>query len=165
MHRQLSAVVQDVPVNAASPPRSLRSSGRAAPRHRVVAGVSALVAIAVLTLFSLWAVTPPAPATDLPAPAVTVVSDNPVGGQRLLTLKVKPQRTARLVYVNVGGSTVDSATVDGRSVPAANLAGGFNVLFHAPAADLPGYTPRPAGIGIRESHISELVLVARTYTI
>jgi hypothetical protein len=29
----------------------------------------------------------------------------------------------------------------------------------------PGYTPRPAGVGIRESHSSELVLVATTYTV
>lgn len=133
-----------------------------------------------------------APAADLPAPTVTVVSDNPIGGKRLLTLNVKPQRPVRLVYVRVDGSTVESATVDGRSVPAANLAGGFNVLFHAPPADglpitlvltkpgpvtvrvmdgsdglngLPGYTPRPAGIGVRESHLSELVLVAKTYTV
>ena len=30
---------------------------------------------------------------------------------------------------------------------------------------LPGFTPRPPGIGIEGSHDTELVLVAKTYTI
>jgi hypothetical protein len=30
---------------------------------------------------------------------------------------------------------------------------------------LPGFTPRPAGVGVEGSHDSELVLVAKTYTI
>ena len=32
-------------------------------------------------------------------------------------------------------------------------------------AGLPGFQPRPAGVGIEGSHDSELVLVARTYTL
>ena len=31
-------------------------------------------------------------------------------------------------------------------------------------ADLPGFQPRPVGVGIEGSHDSELVLVARTST-
>ena len=30
---------------------------------------------------------------------------------------------------------------------------------------LPGFTPRPPGIGMQGSHDTELVLVAKTYTI
>ena len=30
---------------------------------------------------------------------------------------------------------------------------------------LPGFTPRPPGVGIQGSHTSELVLVAKTYTV
>jgi hypothetical protein len=131
-----------------------------------------------------------APDAALPAPTVSVVSDYQMNGRRLLTLTVKPQRSVRLVYVRIDGAMI-RATVDGRDLPG-NLTGGFNVLFHAPPADglpitltmsqpgpvtvrvmdgsdglsgLPGYTPRPAGVGIRESHISELVLVAKTFTV
>jgi hypothetical protein len=31
--------------------------------------------------------------------------------------------------------------------------------------DLPGFTPRPLGVGVQGSHTSELVLVAKTYTV
>jgi hypothetical protein len=129
---------------------------------------------------------------NLPAPAVQVISDSTAGGRRTMLLTVTPQRTLRLVYLQVEGSTVDNATVDGRAVPSANLAGGFKVLFHAPPTSglpitlvlnqpgaiklrvmdgsdgltgLPGFTPRPDGIGVKGSHVSELVLVAKTYTI
>jgi hypothetical protein len=30
---------------------------------------------------------------------------------------------------------------------------------------LPGFTPRPDGVGIRGTHTSELVLVAKNYTV
>ena len=133
-----------------------------------------------------------ATAADLPAPTVTVVSDTSAGGHRTLVLLVKPQRSVRLVYVAVDGAKALSATVDGRDVPPANLTGGFNVLFHAPPAGglpvtvtldrtgpvkvrvmdgsdgltgLPGFTPRPADIGVEGSHVSDLALVAKTYPI
>ncbi len=136
--------------------------------------------------------TGPATAATLPAPTVTVLSDTTAGGQRTLTFTVTPQRAVRLVYVQIDGVRVDSAIVDGRAVPADELGDQFAVQFHAPPAGglpmtlvldaagpakvrvmdgsdgldgLPGFTPRPAGIGIRGSHSSELVLVARTYTI
>jgi hypothetical protein len=30
---------------------------------------------------------------------------------------------------------------------------------------LPGFTPRPPGVGVLGSHTSELVIVAKTYTV
>lgn len=77
-------------------------------------------------------------------------------------------------------------------MPPKDVTGKFGVLFHAPppgglvmtvvlAADgpaqvrvmdgsdglngLPGFTPRPPGIGVQGSHLTELVLVAKTYTV
>jgi hypothetical protein len=85
--------------------------------------------------------------------------------------------------------------VGGARVPVDTVAGGpwgFGFVFHAPpvagidveisvrtpgpvtframdASDglgsLPGFTPRPAGVGIRGDHSSEMVAVARTYTL
>jgi hypothetical protein len=136
--------------------------------------------------------TGPATPAALVAPTVAVGSDSTAGGRRTLTLTVTPQRPVRLLYVKVEGATVDSANVDGRPVPADQLKDGFAVLFHAPPATglpialvvdqagpvrvrvmdgsdgldgLPGFTARPPAIGIQGSHISELVLVAKTYTI
>jgi hypothetical protein len=133
----------------------------------------------------------PAQAAALPAPELTTVSDTTSGGQRTLTLNLKPQRDVRLVYLGVEGATVTSATVDGRQIPAHALKD-FGVLFHAPPdgglpvtltlatpgpvkirvmdgsdglTNLPGFKPRPDGVGIEGSHDTELVLVAKTYTI
>jgi hypothetical protein len=131
----------------------------------------------------------PATAASLPAPAVETVSDSTSGDRRTLTLRVRPQRTVRLAYVAVDGGVV-SATVEGRQV--ATRDGRLGILFHAPPPDgievtlvlnrtgtvsvrvmdgsdgltgLPGFTPRPSGLGIEGTHASELVLVARTYQI
>jgi len=139
--------------------------------------------------------TGPADAAALPAPSLTVVSDSTVDGRRTLTVNLKPNRPAvRLVYLRVEGETrVDSATVAGRPVQvSADESTGFGVLFHAPPPDgaiitlvlsqagsvsirvmdgsdglmeLPGFQPRPPGIGIEGSHDSELVVVAKTYTL
>ncbi|HEU0239150.1 MAG TPA: M28 family peptidase [Micromonosporaceae bacterium] len=133
----------------------------------------------------------PAQPADLPAPTVTTTSDTTSGGTRTVSLLVTPQRTVRLVYVAVESARVTGATVDGRRVPASELGDHFSVLFHAPPAGglpvtftlaatgpvriramdgsdgltgLPGFTPRPAGVGVEGSHESELVLVAKTYT-
>jgi hypothetical protein len=92
------------------------------------------------------------------------------------------------------GTVVGTATVGGRSLPTTRTAGGawgFGFVFHAPppsgvdvaltvrgtgpvklrAMDgsddltaLPGFKPRPAGVGIVGSHSSEMVAVAHTYT-
>jgi hypothetical protein len=138
----------------------------------------------------LW--TGPATAASLPAPTVTVMSDTTAGGNRTLELTIRPQRAVRLVYLRVDGATVRGAEVDGRAVDREAFASGFNVLFHAPPPDglpvtlrldatgqvrlrvmdgsdgldaLPGFIPRPAGVGIAGSHDTELVLVAKTYTL
>jgi len=137
--------------------------------------------------------TGPAQAAQMPAPALTVVSDSATGGQRTLTLAVRPQRAVRMVYVRVDGPYV-RATVAGREIPAERMpdAGAFEVLFHAPPPGglqitlvlartgparirvidgsdgldgLPGFEPRPRGVGVTGSHSSDLVLVAKTYTI
>ncbi|MBM2619073.1 M28 family peptidase [Actinoplanes sp. LDG1-06] len=93
------------------------------------------------------------------------------------------------------GAPVDSATVGGRPVPVTNAtdrAWGWGFVFHAPPADgveikltvraagpvkvrvtdgsdglsdLPGFQARPPGVGIVGSHTSELVAVAKTYTL
>ena len=136
--------------------------------------------------------TGPAQAATLPAPTVSVIADTTSGGHRMVTLTLAPQRAVRLIYLRVSDVPVLAATVQGRQVPTANLAGQFQVLFHAPPADgititmtlasttpatlrvfdgsdglddLPGFTPRPVGIGVKGSHSSELVLVAKTYVI
>ncbi|MFC7484668.1 M28 family peptidase [Luedemannella flava] len=133
-----------------------------------------------------------AQAATLAAPTVTTVSDTTAAGRRTLSLTVTPQRTVRLVYLAVEGTPVVSATVSGREVAPSAVGDSFGVLFHAPPADglrvtlvlgaagpvrlrvmdgsdgldgLPGFTPRPAGIGIPGSHDTELVLVAKGYTL
>ncbi len=134
----------------------------------------------------------PAQPADLPAPVVTVVDDTAAADRRTLTLRVTPQRNARLVYLTLTDAPVLGATVQGRAVPAAELAHGLSVVFHAPPPDgvdvtlelgttgpvalrvldgsdgldgLPGFIARPAGVGIAGSHTSEMAVVARTYTL
>jgi hypothetical protein len=135
----------------------------------------------------------PAPATGLPAPTLTVISDTSAGGRRTMTVRVAPQRSVRLVYLGVEpGVRVLEATVAGRPLPAEAIDERFGVLFHAPPADgidvtlvldragpvrlrvmdgsdglsgLPGFQPRPPGVGVEGSHDSELVVVARTYAV
>jgi hypothetical protein len=90
---------------------------------------------------------------------------------------------------------VTAAVVGGHRVPVESVAGGpwgFGFVFHAPPAAgvevqvtvrtpgpvqlramdasdglgaLPGFRPRPADVGIRGDHSSEMVAVARTYTL
>lgn len=125
----------------------------------------------------------------LKAPGVTVVSDSVEAGKRVLRLKVVPQRTDRLVYLQALDGQVVSAIARGRQVP---VRGAFTLLFHAVPtdgldltltlagtgplklrvmdgsdglSDLPGFIPRPPGVGVLGSHTSELALVARTVTI
>ncbi|NUR73709.1 MAG: M28 family peptidase [Hamadaea sp.] len=134
----------------------------------------------------------PAQAATLTAPSLTASNSTVEGTHRTLTLLVKPNRDVRLVYLKVPGAKVTAATVAGRAVPADALGDDFGVLFHAPPADgltvtltveqtspitvrvmdgsdglagLPGFTPRPPDVGVEGSHTSELVLVAKTYTV
>jgi hypothetical protein len=134
--------------------------------------------------------TGPAQAASLTAPAVTVASDVTVDGQRTLNLVAESRRPVRLIYLGVDVKVV-KAIVAGREIPVDPDAP-FAVIFHAPPpgglsvrltldqaagpvkvrvmdgsdglAELPGFQPRPAGVGVAGSHESELVVVARTYT-
>lgn len=117
--------------------------------------------------------------------------DTTAGDRRTLHVRVTPQRPARLVYLALTDAPVLAATFEGREVPADELTDGLSVVFHAPPADgvdvtlvlgssdparltvldgsdgldgLPGFAPRPAGVGIAGSHTSEMAVVARTYT-
>jgi Peptidase family M28 len=136
--------------------------------------------------------TGPATAANLPAPTISTTADTAAGGTRTVSLTVTSHRTVRLVDLQVEGATVLRATVDGRPVPASVVGAHFGVEFHAPpngglpvtlvletagparirvidGSDgldgLPGFTPRPTGIGIEGSHDTELVMVAKTYAI
>jgi hypothetical protein len=138
----------------------------------------------------------PAQPADLPAPQVTVVGDTTTrhasaGDTRTLTLKLTPQRPARLIYLGLTDAPVLGASFEGRTVPSDELTDGLSVVFHAPPADgvdvtlelgttdpvtlrvldgsdgldgLPGFTARPPGVGIAGSHTSEMAVVGRTYT-
>ncbi|MFG1677196.1 M28 family peptidase [Micromonospora sp. NPDC049282] len=139
----------------------------------------------------------PAAAASLPAPKVETLSDTRDGDQRMLRVRVTPQRPVRLLtlHVDTGTATVRAASVAGRNVPVKARAGrwGFGIVFHAPppegvevtltlvpssdavtlramdASDglsgLPGFRPRPANVGVVGSHSSEMLAVARTYTL
>jgi len=129
---------------------------------------------------------------DLPAPRLTVVDDTVNGDRRTLTVRVTTQRTARLIYLSLPGAPVLGANLQGRDVPADELTDGLSVVFHAPPPDgvevtldlgtaepitlrvldgtdgldrLPGFTPRPDGVGIAGSHTSEMAVVAASYTL
>ena len=141
-------------------------------------------------LLSGTVTTGPAKPAALPSPTLTVDADSTAGGTRSLTLTVHPQRSVRLVDLTAPGVTVRSAVVQGRSMPVPDK--GFHLLFHAPPpggvtvrlvvdgtgpvrfrvmdgsdglSALPGFVSRPPGVGVQGSHISELVLVARTVTV
>ena len=136
--------------------------------------------------------TGPAEVADLPAPAVRVSPGPVTADRRKVTVTITPRRPARLVYFEVPAGQVVSATVQGRSVPVTDGDAPFGVVFHAPPAtgvtvvlglsstsptsmrvmdgsdglqDLPGFRPRPADVGIRGSHTSEMVVVATTVEI
>ena len=131
-----------------------------------------------------------AEAADLPAPEVTTDSDTTTDGVRTLELTVTPQRDVRLVSLTIADGGVQSAQIEGRDVPVAD--GTLAAVFNAPPADgvhvtltlsgdqeavlqvadgsdgledLPGFEPRPTGVGILGSHTSELVLVGTTVTL
>ncbi|WP_433050192.1 M28 family peptidase [Dactylosporangium sp. CS-033363] len=137
----------------------------------------------------------PAEAANLPAPQATVVSDEKSGDQRTLTLHIASQRDVRFLsfYGEVGDHRVLSATVAGRSAKTYIAdQDRFGVVFHGPPpagldvtlvlrgtepyklrlvdgsdglTGLPGFTPRPATVGVFGSHSSELLAVAVTQTL
>jgi hypothetical protein len=136
-----------------------------------------------------------ADATALPAPKLTVLSDDTTAGRRTVRLRVTPQRQVRFVslYGPVGDRRVLEATVEGRpAVTHLTDDDRFGVVFHAPPAAgievtlvldgsspyslrlvdgsdgldaLPGFRPRPPAVGVFGSHSSELVAVATTATV
>jgi hypothetical protein len=122
----------------------------------------------------------------------TVPAGGDLPERRRLTLQLDSERAARLIYLELPDADVVSATVDGRDMPPDELTGPFGLVFHAPPAEglrvelelrstgpisvrvmdgtdgldgLPGFNPRPAGIGVQGSHISELVVVAKSFTV
>jgi len=76
---------------------------------------------------------------DLPAPQVTTVSDDVVGGKRQITVRVTPQRPGvRLLglELSVDGGTVVRGQLAGRTVPDEALGSdSLRITFHAPPAD------------------------------
>lgn len=139
--------------------------------------------------------TGPAPVADLPPPEVTTLEDTTEDGRRTLRLRVTPRRPVRLLSLHLrGAGAVLGATVAGRELPAGRTpdGDGFGVQFHAPPTDgvevtlvlddaedavlrvmdgsdgltdLPGFRPRPEGVGVAGSHTSELVVVAQDHTL
>ena len=133
--------------------------------------------------------TGPAEPAALAPPTLLAFPGPATGGpERTVRLTVVPQRAARLVELRITDVPVLRATVAGRPVPT-RAGAPLHVLFHAPPpgglrvelvlgrpggtvrvtdgsdglAGLPGFRPRPAGVGIAGSHTSELVLVAKTF--
>ncbi|MFD0969696.1 M28 family peptidase [Plantactinospora endophytica] len=135
----------------------------------------------------------PAEPATLPPPRLDPLADVTDAGLRTLRLRLVPQRPVRFasLHVDPATATVVSARVAGREV-GVDGPGPFGVVFHAPPAEgfevelrlrptgsgpvrlramdasdglagLPGFRPRPPGVGIVGSHSSELVAVARTY--
>ena len=81
----------------------------------------------------------PAPAADLPAPAVTVLSDVTRGDARELTLRISSRRDASTLglWVDGGTATVLRATVGGRDIPTDRSRGkwAFGFRFHGAPVD------------------------------
>jgi hypothetical protein len=135
----------------------------------------------------------PADAADLTEPSLTVTADQTFAGKRSITVLIKPQRQVRLAYLKVvSDQPVARAVADGRQLPDDQVGPHASILFHAPPpqglsvsllfdgtgpvtlrvldgsdglSNLPGFQPRPAGVGVEGSHTSELVLVGKTYTV
>ncbi|MET0426355.1 MAG: M28 family peptidase [Actinoplanes sp.] len=80
------------------------------------------------------------PAATLPAPKLALESESTnADGRRTVTLRLTPQRAARLVTLHVArGTEVVSATVGGQKLPIAPPEGtkfGFGFIFHGPPAE------------------------------
>lgn len=105
----------------------------------------------------------PAPAANLPAPKVEVLADTRTADQRVLRLRVLPQRPVRLFSLHVATATamVRSATVAGRDVPVTARDGrwGFGIVFHAPPAEgvevTLTLTPKAGQVSVRAMDASD----------
>jgi hypothetical protein len=122
---------------------------------------------------------------SLPAPQVTVLSEQTIGQDRVVRLRVVPQRDVRLIYLTIDGRNI---MVQGKAFPSRE--NHLDLVFHAPPPEgleltvtveagskvsivamdgsdgleaLPGYKPRPPGVDVAGSHYSELVLVKKSY--
>ncbi|CCH88837.1 membrane metallopeptidase [Modestobacter italicus] len=130
---------------------------------------------------------------DLPAPTLTASATDLGDGRREVSVQVGSRRAARLLVLDVAGARVTGATVAGRAVPGGVLGEDrLSVTFHAPPdggvaatfvvegdgpvtvraidgsdglADLPGFTPRPEGVGVAGTHTSDLLLVVTSRTL
>ncbi|WP_045745259.1 M20/M25/M40 family metallo-hydrolase [Actinoplanes rectilineatus] len=131
----------------------------------------------------------PAPAVTLVSQAPSA------GGRTLNLLVEPQRTARFVTLHVAAATTVTAATVGGRAVETGTVAGGgwgFGFVFHAPPAEgvqvtltvqgtgpvqlramdasddvsaMPGFQPRPAGVGVMGSHSSEMVAVAKSYTI
>ncbi|SCL13793.1 Zn-dependent amino-or carboxypeptidase, M28 family [Micromonospora rhizosphaerae] len=105
----------------------------------------------------------PAPAANLPAPKLEVISDTRAGDQRVLRVRLVPQRPVRLASLHVDSSTatVKSAGVAGRDVPVQAREGrwGFGIVFHAPPPEgievTLTVTPKAERVGLRAMDASD----------
>ncbi|MEU2612646.1 M28 family peptidase [Micromonospora sp. NPDC007271] len=97
---------------------------------------------------SVW--TAPAPAADLPAPAVEVLSDTTAAGERTLRVRLVPQRSVRLVSLHVDAATaeVKRAEVAGRAVPVGKQPTADEALSHRWGLGIVFHAPPPEGIEI-----------------
>jgi hypothetical protein len=170
-------------VAASAGPPSAGPASAVAPSAGPASDLGAFPALGSAPLLS-----GPATAAALPAPQVTVIGDDRAGDTRRLRIRVLPQRQVRLVAFH-SAATFSQVVVGGRTVSGER---GLNVVFHAPPAEgvevllirtstdpiklrvmdasdgltaLPGFRPRPADVGVVGSHSSEMVAVARTYSL
>jgi len=136
--------------------------------------------------------TGPAPVANLPAPTVTALSDTVSDGRRTLRLNIVPQRNSGRLWLALPETVPSRVSVAGREVPMAEFADDvFLAFFGAPtngiiveleSADtdpiklrvgdnsqgldgVPGYVARPDGLGLVGADGSDIVTVARTYTL
>ena len=131
-----------------------------------------------------------AQAANLTAPMVTVLADTSSDGQRTITVNITPQRSSNRLWLALPDVLPTRATVAGREVQLAE--GRFFVAFYGspttgidvqlvlPGTDptklrvgdnsqgldgIPGYVPRPAGLGLTGARGSDIVTVGKTYTL
>jgi hypothetical protein len=139
--------------------------------------------------------TGPAQVAAIPAPVITPMSSRVVGDRREVTVRITPQRAVRLLTLDLsaGGGRVTEARVQGTEVGRAALGTGrLRITYSGPPAQgievlltvrgggplrfratdgstgldgLPGYSPRPEGVGAAGTHSSDLVLVSTSTTL
>ncbi len=131
----------------------------------------------------------PARAAALPAPRLRVESDRTEGGERTVLLRIEPRRTVHSVHVSVPDGTVLGAELMGREAETRGERGRFEAWFFAPPPEgvtlrlvlagggpasvrvldvshgldgMPGFRPRPPGVGTDGDLTADAVVVGRT---